>query len=97
MGHPSRTPIVSFRNRRNVAQCHGYSCPERPRTPSRWGPCVVEIMEESEWRREVTHEEVRWRSARVSVLGDLSDTLSRGQKPKRAKLEYKDLLDGKPV
>ena len=47
-----------------MAQCHGYSCPESPRTPSRWGHCVVEIMEESEWQREVTHEEVRWHLAK---------------------------------
>ena len=67
MGHPKRTPIVLFRNRRNVTQCHGYSCPESPRMPSRWGPYVAKIMEESEWRKEVTHEEVRWRLVRVSV------------------------------
>ena len=97
MGHPSRTPPVSVRIRRKGAQCHGYSLPESPRMPSRWGHCVVEIMEESEWRKEVTHEEVRWRSARVSVLDDHLATSSRGQKPKRAKLEYKDLLDGKPA
>tara|TARA_Y100001935_G_scaffold103613_1_gene86091 strand:- start:1442 stop:1606 length:165 start_codon:yes stop_codon:yes gene_type:complete len=54
-------------------------------------------MEESEWRKEVTHEEVRWRLARESVLDVHLDMSNRGQKPKRAKLEYKDLLVGKPV
>ena len=33
MGHPLRTPIVSFHIRGNGAQCHGFSQPESPRTP----------------------------------------------------------------